>query len=253
MLKKDSEEDDKTVAKDSSNNEGLDFKQLAAPVTSATGLKVAWLMAFASSGTTCTSKLIPIASQTAAGANYGNEYVNVHRESVSLCCDIKGPCIADENLSVLSSCILTKPHCGSCFTDFSPNDYVENACECIESYLRAPRERMMWIPRKFRFENGVIQSLEFDSYDPSIACEIMHAINDPFNNAVLYFHHECKSLVQKFDSKDKFPYSYNKEGFQEYCKDKDKCYLEEEKTTLSENMCLISKHALYHACFYQYV
>ena len=68
----------------------------------------------------------------------------------------------------------------------------------------------------------MIQSLDFVSYDLSIAHKIVYAIKDPFENMVSRFHHERESLVPTFDSKDKFRCSYDREGFQEDFKDEDK-------------------------------
>ena len=81
----------------------------------------------------------------------------------------------------------------------------------------------------------------------------MHVIKDSFGNIVSRFHHEYKSLVQKFDSKDKSPHNYDKEGFQEYCKDEDTKYLDDEKTVFSQRIHLISKHVPCHADFYRYL
>jgi len=109
-----------------------------------------------------------MASQTTAGTDYGNKYVNTYVESVSLYGDINGPYIANVTLSIPSTYILTKTHCGSRCVDCGPKDYVENADKFMEQCLRAPRVRNDVDTKEVQIANGVTQSLDFVSYDPSI-------------------------------------------------------------------------------------
>ena len=118
--------------------------------------------------TTHTSKLIRMASQTTAGSDYGNKYVNTYGESVSSHGDTNGPYVANVTLSIPSTYALTKTHCGSRCVDYGPKDCVENADKFMEQCLRAPRVRNDVDTKEVQIANGVTQSLDFVSYDPSI-------------------------------------------------------------------------------------
>lgn len=248
------------------------FSILTPPVNSNEGPKIALLMTFPGSGTTYTTYLVKKASNTVSATNYGNEYLNENNESLPLYSDIPGPYLwQDENmqgLRVPSTYILTKTHCGGRCQDCPPGQYMETVDTFMPQCVRAPRvvsEKYLsdvtnkglhlqeGEVKEMEIAPGILQPFLMHSYDPKLVKKMVHIFKNPFNNVVSRFHHEYKSIVQKFITSERFEYTYDKDGFQAWCKMQDGKFSEEEKQAYGSNIFPLTKNVPCHAEFYRYV
>jgi len=174
----------------------------------------AWLMSFPNSGTTFTSYLILIASNTRRATNYGaEEYLDETGNSVPVFeNDLNGPFWADplqENSTYPTRYVVTKTHCTGYCVSCGPDKYVNTPYSFLHSCLSGHRGHLD--------TTGTRQKVRV-TYSPEKIHRAIHLIRNPFDNIVSRYHLEQHQRMKR----DGTEMPSTKEGFRDYCKDVNK-------------------------------
>ena len=100
-------------------------------------------------------------------------------------------------------------------------------------------------------KTGKVTVGETVPYDQSIVKRALHIIRDPFDNIVSRFHHAHKSHKNNKDFVSRFP--KNNDGFQEWCKEMDSQYGEEERALWDKEVFRSSRNVPCHSEFFRYI
>ena len=191
-------------------------------------IKFSWLMSFPNSGTSYTLKMATSISQSTMASNYGQERTDEFGNSLLFGNKYPfGPFRGHENLPIPSGYMLTKTHCGSRCTSCHPSKYVETEWSFKQKCLTGKRI----------LTSGAGQTVtELQAYDEKFIKKAVHLIRNPFDNIVSRFHLHWKHQKAKGDDSWILSHPKNATGFQEWCKDSDKEYFEDERELYYANI-----------------
>jgi len=169
----------------------------------------AWLMSFPNSGTSFTSDLIYVASNSKRATNYGGRNLDKNGNSVPVLeNDLDGPFWVDpqdEKSTYPTRYVITKTHCGGYCKGCPPDMYVNTPYSFLRQCLSGNRRQVA--------STGKSEEVRV-TYSPEKIHRAIHLIRNPFDNIVSRFHLEQHEQLKH----DGTEMSLTKEGFREYCR-----------------------------------
>jgi len=195
-------------------------------------------MTFPNSGTGYVTQITQrLSGDTATASNYGNEMMNTHEDIPNFAYTDSGPFRTNKN-PFPKGYILTKTHCKHCMNCHpSANDLEIKLDEFIQGCSRT----------------GVINdsgNTVLGYYDTSVVKKVVHVIRNPFDNIVANFHYQYKRDVRR---KGHSTYSYNREGFRNWCDWHDEAYTEQDFYVYGREAAEVAKTIPCHGVLYQYI
>jgi hypothetical protein len=181
--------------------------------------EIAWLMSFPNSGTTYTNHLIQDYTNTTTATNYGHEQ-STKETSISVFPNsIEGPFFRYPSWTIPPAYILTKTHCGGeCDSCQTPGSQEYN--DTIDAF------EVACCSGKRIFNETKVKT----TYSLDIPKRAVHLIRNPFDNIVARLHLKERRWARfegNNNQNEKYEerldlFNNTKEGFQAYCKFRDK-------------------------------
>lgn len=201
-------------------------------------------ISFPNSGTSFTSLLVRVASNSTAATNYGME-TRVGADGMSVPIynwSVEGPYWMhppeeeeDDNggstssrsneLPPPSASILTKTHCGGRCTSCPPDKYLETIPSflqmCLSGSRKVPSNKQRPPDKSSKSSSSIQYKKHYVTYHPAVVERAIHIIRNPFDNLVSRFHHEQKEYKKKNRTSWTNRYSNDVSGFKKWCVDVD--------------------------------